>query len=84
MISGLLNIFILLYAHIKGPDENLTFCISIAIALMWFKVFYWLRIFANTAFFYNLIMKTMDDILAFMIMLGTAIAAFANFFFIHN
>merc|ERR1712032_1290324 len=51
---------------------------------MWLKVFYWLRIFDKTAFFMNLLKRTLQDIPAFLIMLILAFTAFGNLFYIYN
>tara|TARA_B110000285_G_scaffold234330_1_gene310895 strand:+ start:5703 stop:6308 length:606 start_codon:yes stop_codon:yes gene_type:complete len=50
--------------------------------LMWLKVFYWMRLFSNTAYFINLILSTFSDSGSFALMLVIIICAFANLFFI--
>ena len=57
---------------------------SIAVALMWFKLFYWMRLFTPTAFFMNLLAQTFQDILEFMIMLILIITTFTNMMYILN
>ena len=84
VLSGLLNLFILGWSQFVGQSDFLTFTILIAIALMWFKAFYMLRIFAPTAFFFNLLLITLKDMTAFMVMLAAVIATMANIFFICN
>ena len=47
-------------------------------------MFYWLRIFASTAFFYKLLTQTLVDITAFLVMLIVVLAMSANLFYITN
>ena len=49
---------------------------------MWIKVFYWMRIFRNFAYFITIITATIGDSGSFMVMLCIIIFAFANMFFI--
>ena len=49
---------------------------------MWIKVFYWMRIFKNFAYFITIIMATIRDSGSFMVMLCIIIFAFANLFFV--
>ena len=52
--------------------------------LMWIKMFYWMRIFSNTAHFVTLISKTLSNIKVFCLMLAIILLAFANCFFTIN
>jgi len=47
---------------------------------MWFKLFYWLRIFGNTAFFIKLTARTFRDIGAFLVIFALSVLATANIF----
>jgi hypothetical protein len=49
---------------------------------MWLKVFYWMRLFRDTAYFINLIIQTFSDSMSFFLMLMIIVCAFANLFFI--
>lgn len=51
---------------------------------MWFKMFYWMRLFKATAKYVTLITETLVDLTYFMIMVGIIIQAFATFFYIIN
>jgi len=51
---------------------------------MWFKAFYWMRLFKPTAFFMNLLASTFVDIAEFIIMMVILIFAAANLFYIFN
>ena len=51
---------------------------------MWFKLFFWLRLFTNTAFFINLLSQTFEDVKNFMVLLLLLITAFANIQYIMN
>jgi hypothetical protein len=57
---------------------------AVACWMMWFKVFYWMRLFKKTAHFITLISTTIYDIRIFSIMLVIILIAFANFFFVIN
>lgn len=58
--------------------------VAIAVALLWYKAFYWMSLFTPTAFFIHLLQRTFKDIRAFMVMLIILILCFANIFFIYN
>lgn len=49
---------------------------------MWIKVFYWMRLFKDTSYFIILIMRTITDSAAFIVMLLIIFFAFANFNYI--
>ena len=49
---------------------------------MWIKVFYWCRLFSNTAYFINLIIQTLNDSKYFAVMLLIIITSFTQLFFI--
>jgi hypothetical protein len=55
---------------------------AISCFLMWIKIFYWMRLFKNTAYFINLIIATFKDSSSFACMLLIIICAFTNLFFI--
>ena len=59
---------------------------SIVVAMTWYKVFYWMRLFNTTAFFMNLLTKTFEEVnfRAFFIMTVMMILAFANIIYILN
>jgi len=52
--------------------------------LMWIKVFYWMRLFGNLAYYVKLIQDTILEMGNFMLMCMIIIFAFANFFFVLN
>ena len=56
----------------------------LSVLLLWIKVFYWLRIFQSTAFFFKLLTQTLTDIGAFFVMLIVALATAANLFYVQN
>ena len=57
---------------------------AIGCFLCWIKIFYWMRIFRQTASFVTLIFQTLYDVRIFMYMLLIIMLAFANFFYIMN
>ena len=59
---------------------------AIIIALTWYQLFYWMKLFKTTAFFMNVFSKTFDDtnFQAFFIMTVIMIFSFANIIYILN
>ena len=59
---------------------------GIAVMMTWYKVFYWMRLFNNFAFFINLLNKTFNDkyFISFMAMLIILTLGVANMVFIFN
>ena len=57
---------------------------ALAIASTWFKAFYWMRLFEETAFFINLLTKTFEGIKAFTVMMIILIMAIGNVMFVLN
>lgn len=51
---------------------------SIAVVLLWIKLFYWLRIFKEYSAFIRIISEIVKDIRVFSVMLALCLAAFAN------
>ena len=64
--------------------ENFKFMAALAIASTWFKAFYWMRLFEETAFFINLLTKTFEGIKAFTVMMIILIVAIANVIYVLN
>ena len=52
--------------------------------MMWFKLFYWMRLFKPFSAFIRMITEIIKDIQVFMVMLIIALGAFANIVFILN
>jgi len=57
---------------------------AIAIFMMWFKLFYWMRLFKPFSAFIRMITEIIKDIQVFLIMLIIALSAFANIIFLLN
>lgn len=57
---------------------------SIAVGLMWYRMFTWMRIYEPTAFFLRLLKMTLLDVGSFSIMLFVVISAFANIMYLLN
>ena len=55
---------------------------SLAVGLMWYRAFTWMRIFEATAFFLRLLKMTLLDVRSFSIMMFVIITAFANILYI--
>lgn len=48
------------------------------VILVWFKAFYWMRLFSNTGFYVRLIRETLWDIRYFFILFAFILLTFAN------
>ena len=57
---------------------------SVACFLLWIKVFYWMRLFSEPAYFLRLITETIRDLKVFSCLVIIIFLAFSNFFFILN
>ena len=57
---------------------------TLAIALVWYKAFYWMRLFTETAFFINLLTKTLSGISAFSLMTFILLMGIANIMYVLN
>ena len=58
--------------------------VACAVFCLWFRAFYWSRVFESFAFYYILIKKTLTDIIPFMMLCILVIALFANMLYIYN
>lgn len=56
--------------------------VLIAIGLVWFKAFYWMRLFEKHAFFMNLLYKTFQGIRSFVLMLAILIGCASNMIYV--
>ena len=54
----------------------------LAIAFIWYRNFYWMRLFEEPAFFMGLVMKTLYGIIPFTIFLVMLLMAFSNVLYI--
>ena len=70
--------------HYLIDSTSLKICTMFALVGVWYKVFYWMRLFQNPAFFMNLLKQTLKDIVPFMLMISILIAGFSNILFILN
>ena len=82
LTSSVINLTILLWHDITGHSVSKDIMIPLAVLLMWLKSFYWMRIFNQPAFYIKLVVKTLTDILGFLLILILAIGATANLFYI--
>ena len=54
----------------------------ISIAFVWWKLFYWMRLFPRTAFFVNLVTETIYYMGPFTLFLGLLVMALSNLIYI--
>jgi len=64
--------------------ESLQVFGAIAIFMMWFKLFYWMRLFKPFSAFIRMITEIIKDIQVFLVMLIISLSAFANIIFLLN
>ena len=87
IISSILNFVLVLNEclnHALIDSTALKFCSMLAVIFVWYKTFYWMRLFKEPAFFMNLLTKTLTDILPFMLMLSILTMLFSNVLYILN
>ena len=80
MFSLALNIYIIDSA-VEGKNEereNMQQICALAVILMWFKSFYWLKLFGPTSFYIRLISETLWHIKYFLILFVLILATFGN------
>ena len=85
--SSILNFTLVLNEcldHALIDSTALKFCAMLAVSFVWYKIFYWMRLFKDTAFFINLLTRTLTDILPFMLMISILMLWFSNMIFILN
>ena len=70
--------------HLILDHEYLKICAVSAVGFVWYKVFYWMRLFKNPAFFMNLLKRTLGDIVPFLLMISILIMMFSNIMYILN
>jgi hypothetical protein len=64
--------------------HNLQIIGSVAVFIMWVKLFYWMRLFKPFSAFIRMITEIIKDIQVFLVMLIIALGAFANIIFVLN
>ena len=84
-MSAGLNIFIVLNETFgrQFVDESMlrTYAL-LAIAFVWYRNFYWMRLFEAPAFFMNLVIRTLYGIIPFTIFLVMLLMALSNVLYI--
>lgn len=65
-------------------SEVKTLIVAIAILCLWFRLFYWMRIFEKPAYFILMISKTLSHIVSFLILLAIILLLFANMLYVIN
>ena len=81
LLSFSLNIY-LIYATTNRKENDTRVVVrslcSLAVVLMWFKAFYWMRLFTATSFYVRLIRETIYDIRWFLILFIVILMTFGN------
>ena len=57
---------------------------AVAVCFMWFKAFYWLKMFERTGLYVNLLCTTLVDIKTFMVLFIFILFTFADAIMIMN
>jgi len=85
LLSLGLNAFYVFGEITNGVDHaTLQVIASFCIFLMWFKLFYWMRLFKPFSAFIRMITEIVKDIQVFLVMLIISLAAFANIIYVLN
>lgn len=85
--SAILNLFLIVWPTNEDSFYNFSMqqkLAAVAISFVWYKTFYWMRLFDSTAFFINLLTATFTDIQAFVIMMLLLILGVSNVMLILN
>mmetsp|Transcript_34071 Transcript_34071/g.45898 ORF Transcript_34071/g.45898 Transcript_34071/m.45898 type:complete len:178 (+) Transcript_34071:2258-2791(+) len=84
-LSSILLNWIVVILNAKLHDiHKLRDWASLAVILMWLKLFYWMRLFQPTAFFLRMLTEILSDIRFFIPLFIICMAMFANAFLILN
>lgn len=80
------SIFVLMFSYFeftgRVKDETTFIISSLAVFLLWLKLFYFMRLFKPTASFIRMIVDMFVDIQVFLLIFFTGILAFSNAYFI--
>lgn len=86
--AATLNIFLVVNEwsgrSLTGNHDWLKFFAVCDIGLVWYKAFYWMRLFSKPAFFMNLLTKTLKGITSFTLMLAILIGMLSNVIYLAN
>ena len=61
-----------------------SFFIAYAVICLWYRAFYWMRVFERPAFFILLIKKTLVGILPFIVLIVIILLLFSNVLYVFN
>lgn len=84
LLSSILNISLILLNWTGSENELIKVGAMIAVFFVWYKTFYWMRLYKQQAFLMNLLMKTLDAIVPFTIMSVILLMMFSNMLYIIN
>lgn len=65
-------------------DDTARLFAAISCVLMWFKLFYWMRLFGNTSYYIRMVVDTIADVLVFLILFFSILFTFGNAMYILN
>mmetsp|Transcript_102001 Transcript_102001/g.140935 ORF Transcript_102001/g.140935 Transcript_102001/m.140935 type:complete len:374 (+) Transcript_102001:574-1695(+) len=82
--SIILNITILVLQVMEQDAETIRQIASVAVFLLWVKMFYWMRLFGPTAAFLRMIIEIIRDSMQFIVMFFICIFMFSNALFMLN
>ena len=77
-----MNISIVVLDWLERDEATINAISSVAVLLIWFKLFYFLRIFFRTAHLIWMIIEIVWDMRYFVLVLFIAVVAFANTFYV--
>lgn len=81
-----LNFYLIAYRMLRNEDQEFEdqhikttrSLAALLVILVWFKAFYWMRLFSSTGFYVRLIRETLWDIRYFLILFAFILLTFAN------
>ena len=82
IISTILNIATVLVDILDGNEQDANAIACVAVLVLWFRFFYFLRVFSGTAYLVRMILAIIKEMRYFMLALIITIITFTNTFFI--
>ena len=87
-ISGICANYVIVFNEIFGREffsnDFKTYLIVLAVFCLWFRAFYWMRVFERPALLILLIRRTLTHILPFMVLLFIILLLFTNMLYVLN
>lgn len=86
MVTSIVTNVYLVFEHVYSFSnihyDTMIQISSVAIALQWFVLYYWMRLVPSLAFFVSFLVEVVGDISGFLVMFGVCIIMFGNGVFV--